>query len=169
MNTYKIRINPDIRHALSSVEPTLTKKMLVDAIPDIVVRGMSDRQWGPRIIDVQLDRATHEQALEEIVSAVQWFGFSLAEAVVSEWADNATERAIRWMLGEGAVDVAAENPAVGILAAIIGGVVGLFVSTEERKLEAQYEAHRLYYGWAFRETPRQQLAGPLLRPVVSPG
>ena len=63
--------------------------------------------------------------------------------------------------------------ALAILVALAGRLmiaegVGLFVSSEERKLHAQYEANQLYYGWTLRQIPQQQLSGQSHQPGFSP-
>ena len=154
INTYRLVVRPDIRLARGlPIEPPLTSDMVVGAIPGVVVREVSEHQWGPRVVDVQLDRDTHDQALDDIERAVEAFGFSVAEAVVSEWAGDVTKAAIRSVIG----DAAMEDPVVAFLVAIAADVVGLFVSSEERKLQARYEANRLYFGWdpgRFRSSSR---------------
>ena len=153
INTYRLVVRPDIRLARGlPIEPPLTSDMVVGAIPGVVVREVSEHQWGPRVVDVQLDRDTHDQALDDIERAVEAFGFSVAEAVVSEWAGDVTKAAIRSVIG----DAAMEDPVVAFLVAIAADVVGLFVSSEERKLQARYEANRLYFGWDLRQIPQQQ-------------
>jgi hypothetical protein len=155
-NTYELVAHPDIRRALSSpggpVEPQLTEGMLKSAIPDLIVEVLTKRQSGPRVVQVQLDRPTHEQALDEIYAAVERFGFQLGPAIVSELSSNATEAAVRSVIG----DAAMEDPVVAFFVATAADVVGLFVSSEERKLQARYEANRLYFGWDLRQIQQQQ-------------
>jgi len=157
-NTYQFVAHPDIRRALSSpggpVEPLLTEDMLQAAIPGLIVEELTKRQYGPRVVNVQLERPTHEQALDEIFAAVERLGFRLGPAIVSEWSSNVTEAAIRSVVG----DAAMEDPVIGFLVAIAAEVVGLFVSSEEQKLQARYEAQPLYFGWELRQIPQQPLS-----------
>ena len=85
-------------------------------------------------------------------------------AIDGEWSSNATEAAIRSVIG----DAAMEDPVVAFFVAIAADVVGLFVSSEERKLQARYEANRLYFGWELRQIPQQQSSVQGHRPGFSP-
>jgi hypothetical protein len=169
MNTYRIVARPDIRYAISTVEPPLTTAMLMQAIPDAVIREVSQYQWGPRVIDLGLDRDSHDEALNRIAPVLQRFGFSVAEVIVSEWASDAAEAAVRLLLGDGVVDAAATNPFAGALVAVAGVVAGAVVSKQEKKLRARYEAHQLYSGaWSYAKIERQSSQRQRIQPGFSP-
>ena len=167
--TYDLVFQPDVRRALSvGREPQLTAAMLEDALPGCSVVEPIEEQWGPRRVHLRHDRPTPEQALQEIASAAPQLGFFIGNVIVNKWAGDAGERAARWLLGDGTVDAAAANPIDGILVYIIGTIVRAVVSEEERKLEAQYEARQLYFGWTLREIPQQQRSVQGVRPGFSP-
>jgi hypothetical protein len=156
--TYDLIFQADVRRALSiGREPQLTASMLERALPGCSLVEPIEDQWGPRRVHLQHDRPTPEQALQEIASVAPQLGFFIGNAIVNKWAGDAGERAARWLLGDGTVDAAAVNPIDGILVYIIGTIVRAVVSEEEHKLEAQYEARQLYFGWTLTEIPQQQL------------
>ncbi len=130
--------------------------MLEDALPGCSLVEPIEEQWGPRRVRLRHDRPTAEQALQEIASVAPQLGFFIGNAIVNKWAGDAGERAARWLLGDGTVDAAAANPIDGVMVYIIGTIVRAVVSEEEHKLEAQYEARQLYFGWTLREIPQQQ-------------
>jgi acetolactate synthase regulatory subunit len=169
MNTYRIVARPDIRYAISTVEPPLTTAMLAQAIPDAIIREVSQYQWGPRVVDLGLDRDSHDEALNRIVSVLRRFGFSVAEVIVSEWASDAAEAAVRSVLGDGVVDAAATNPIAGALVVVAGAVASAVVSEQEQKLRARYEAHQLYSGaWSYTQIEWQSSQGQRVQPSFSP-
>lgn len=160
--TYDLIFQPDVRHALSvGHEPQLTAAILEDALPGCSLMEPIAEQWGPRRVHLRHDRPTAEQALQEIASIAPQLGFFIGNAIVNKWAGDTGERAARWLLGDGAVDAAA-NPIDGVLVYIIGTIARAIVSEEEHKLEAQYEARQLHSGWTLTELPQQQTSGPSL-------
>ncbi len=154
MRTYDLIFQPDVGCALSvGREPQLTAAMLEQALPGCSVVEPIEDQWGPRRVHLQHDRPSPKQALEEIASLAPQLGFFIGNAIVNEWAGDAGERAARWVLGDGALDAATVDPVDAILAVIIGKVVSAVAGKEERKLEAQYEARQLYFGWTLNAIP----------------
>lgn len=151
MHTYEVTLRPDIRLARRAAEPLLTRDMLLDALPGATILALSEQQWGPRVLNVRLERQSHEDTLQEIREVAARFGFALVEAIVSEWTDDAAERAVRWILGDGAVDAAASDPVVGVAAFVIGAIAGAAAGNAEKQLVKRYEAHSLRYGWSLRE------------------
>jgi len=167
--TYDLIFQPDIRRALSvGREPQLTAAMLEDALPGCSLVEPIDEQWGSRRVHLRHDRPTAEQALQEVASVAPELGFFIGNAIVNKWAGDAGERAARWLLGDGTVDAAAANPIDGVLVYIIGTIVRAVVSEEEHKLETQYEARQLYFGWTLTEIPQQQPSQPSLAPSLWP-
>jgi hypothetical protein len=108
------------------------------------------------------------EALQEIASVAPKLEFFIGNAIINKWAGDAGERAARWLLGDGTVDAGAANPIDGVLVYVIGTIVRAVVSEEEHKLEAQYEARQLYFGWTLTEIPQQQPSEPSLAPSLWP-
>jgi hypothetical protein len=167
--TYDLLFQPDVRRALSvGREPQLTAAMLEGALPGCSLMEPIEDQWGPRRVHLRHDRPTPEQALQEIASVAPKLGFLIGNAIVNKWAGDAGERAARWLLGDGTVDAAAADPIDGVLVYIIGTIVRAVVNEEEHKLEAQYTARQLYFGWTLTEIPQHQPSGPSLAPSLWP-
>lgn len=145
--SYEVIFQPDIRRATQIVrEPIVTEALLEQLLPGSSLRESIKQQWGPRSIHVQLDRPSHEQALEDIARAAAQLGFSIGIAVVNEWVDDAGERAARWLLGDGALDVADIDPVDAVLVYLVGTGVRFVVGREEQKLKARSAANWLYFG-----------------------
>jgi hypothetical protein len=92
LRTFSFIARPDVRYAIGlPSEPKLTEATLRDAIPGAVIRALGSQQWGPRTVDIRLDRSTREQALDEIILVLRNFGFALGEIIISEWTDDAAQ------------------------------------------------------------------------------
>ncbi len=166
--TYRIVFHPNIRRALSVArEPSLTAALLAEVINGCSVVEPIQDHWGPRRVHLQLDRPSREQALSEIETGAVQLGFDIGRVIVNEWAGDAGERAARWLLGDGAVDAAAANPAYALLVALAGTLAKTFVKDEEKKLTAQYTAQRLYYGWTFVELPERPRSSQMERLLLA--
>jgi hypothetical protein len=169
MNTYKIVARPDIRYALAGGAP-LTENALKNALAGLMVRELREDELGRIVIDVRFQRPTHERALNEIVSVVRQFGFSIVEVTVSELVSKTIERAIFGLLGGGAVGIASENPVVAAVAAAVGLVAGGLAGAEAHRLQTIYDARWNYHDrcWVLRQIP-QQPSARRLQPDFSQG
>jgi hypothetical protein len=170
MKTYKIVVEPKPYFTLPGSGSALTEDVLTEALAGVVVRELSDEdQLGHRTIHVQLQRPTDAQALNELVSLAERLGFKVIEAKVSEWVDEATERAILGLFGGGLVGGVAENTVVAITGALAGAIVGLITGAAVEKLKAEYQARRDYQGnWSFQQIDRRPPSAPGFQPGFSP-
>lgn len=158
MKTYRLVVRPDIRLAAHGLLSPLTEDALTQAISDVVVRELSGAHYGRQVVDVALRRQDDDEALSEIVAALENLGFSFVEATVSEWASG---MAVKAMGAAGGFVVGAgisENLAVGLVASAIGTFIGHLVGDATRQVVGDYRAHRDYRGvWVFGEmVPHQQ-------------
>jgi hypothetical protein len=169
MKTYKIVARPNVYFVQPGLGPLISESIIVEALAGVAVRELSEDQQGNRIIDVKLNRPTDAQALEEIIGFVQQLGFSVVEATVSKWINEAVEKAVLRLLGGGgAVGVATKNGIATTIGAAFGALFGGIIGAEAHKLKAEYEARRDYQGnWAFRQIS-QQPASSVIRPGLSP-
>jgi hypothetical protein len=169
MKTYKIVVESKLFFSLPGRGSALTEDVLTEALAGVVVRELSEDQVGHRTIHVQLERPSDAQALNELVSLVDELGFTVIEARVSEWVDEAVGRAILGFFGGGLVGSAAENTVAAITGALAGAIVGLITGAAVQKLKAEYEARRDHQGnWSFHRIDRQPPSAPGLQPGFSP-
>jgi hypothetical protein len=145
----------------------LTKDMLVNAIADVVIREVSRAAQGQRVVDVQLERPSHEDALDELVPVLAQFGFSYVEATISEWVGKTVDGVIAGAGGGGLLGSGSKNPVVMLAGAVIGAVVGGWVGSEARHIEVEYQARwKRQRGWVLTELPRQQSVASRLEPAL---
>lgn len=171
MKTYRLQVHPNIDYALAvRYMPSLTEDAILEALPDATVRELISLGSGHYILDVQLQRPSPEQALNEIIAVLWNLGFRYLEAAVSEWASEAAERAVVGLLGGGAVTAPSENSTVISVAAIMGAVIGGLTGLGMHKLRAEYEARWDHQEgcWMLRKLPPQQQPQQRLRPGFSP-
>ncbi len=145
-STYRVRLSPAV---LQLAGTGLSRDSLERSIAGVVVREVINERFGNHVLDLELTRNSHEEALNEILIAAQQLGYSIVEATVSEWADQLIEQAAAGALGAGTVTgLATKNPeaavAVGLVGMIIGGIAGAHIE----KIKAVYAARPTYpSGW----------------------
>lgn len=169
MNTYRLQIQPDVRHALAGqAVPSLTEDAVAQNLAGVVIRELATTGWGPSAIDLHLQRPTHEEALNDIAVAVQELGYSIVEATVSEWADALVEGAVIGALGGGAIGSASQDPGVVLVAALAGTIAGAVAGSRIKNLEVIYQVQwTRASGWVLTPLP-QQHPNAVFRPGFSP-
>jgi uncharacterized membrane protein len=159
LHTYRIVTRPDIRYAhVGQIGLPLRAESLVGLLSGLVVnQAPSEDRLGRFIVDLSLDGQDPEEALSDIADAVKLLGFSVVEATVSEWADEATEQAVLYALSGVLVGGATtENPTVALVAGAVGAIIGHLAGSQVRKLTHQYEARPLRFGWHIQDIGGQQ-------------
>lgn len=137
--------------------PTL--EALAQFLPGVVIRGhaqLPDRQG--YLIEVQLDRQSHEQALDEIEQAVARFGLQVIEAYVIEVATATAETALAGGASGGAIGATSKNPTAALAGALIGLAVGAAVGSQVERIVAAYAVRRPPPGqpWELVPVPLRQ-------------
>jgi hypothetical protein len=169
MKTYKIVVEPKLYYPLPGFGSALTEDVLVEAIAGVVVRGLGQDRLGRPTIDVQLERPTEAQALNELVGLMEELGFSVIETTVIHWVDEAVDRAILGLLGGGVLGGATENGVVAAAGALTGAIVGWITGAEVQKLKAEFQARRDYEGnWSLHQIDRRPPPAPGFQPEFSP-
>jgi hypothetical protein len=102
------------------------------------------------LLELALNRPSHEDALNEIAVALQQLGYSWLDATITEWADNMFGGAIVGALGCGTVG-ANSDAATGALAALVGLLIGAVVGSLINTVKVVYTVHWTGGGW--RLTP----------------
>ncbi|MBV9604953.1 MAG: hypothetical protein JO027_07595 [Solirubrobacterales bacterium] len=147
MNTYRLRLAADPRYRTPYGIPAIEADALAELVGGVAIRELTALEWGHWMLDVALARASHEQALDELVGAAAQLGFSYVNATVSEWADRAAEGALFGALGGGGVGVTAtRDPELTAVASLFGILVGGWVGSRLQRVEVQFEARRLSVG-----------------------
>lgn len=159
MKTYRVLAKPDIRKAIA-VRPALGESTLSAAIADLAVRELSEDRFGQVMVDVQLKRSTHEQALGEIAQAIEGAGYALLRASVQEWVSAEAQRAGiaagTFAIGTGASKSPLVGAAVGVGATLVAEWAGLTVD----RVAAEYAATQDLLGeWTLTRLPRNAGAG----------
>jgi hypothetical protein len=164
MNTYTIQIQPVLQF------PSLfTQQALEEVLEDVTVRELTETAQGSYKLDLRLKRADHYEALNDIFLAAQQLGYSIVEATVTEWVDQAVESAIVGLLSGGALGSASENPEIALVAALIGGLAGAVAGSRVRKVKIAYQVVPRYpSGWTLKEIPQKQPSGQGFQPGFSP-
>lgn len=98
MNTYRLRVRPIQRLTRTGWNtPGLSSEPLIGQLTEGSLRELSSEDSYHWLIVVKMTRETHEQAVDELLLAVQRLGFE----VVNAWADRAVEGAFLGLAGGG--------------------------------------------------------------------
>jgi hypothetical protein len=166
-HTYRIRVQPQRYHGLLHGLQPLSANSLVNSIEGVVVRELVNGNPGELSIDLQLQRLSHEQALNEILVAVQELGYSWLQATITEWADNAVGGFVLGGLGCGAAGASSGNSEAGLFLAVVGAVVGAVLGSYVESVKVIYEVHWTPTGWRLVELQPQQAPAFGLQPRLA--
>lgn len=146
MSNYRIRAR---RHT----HPRLGGEGISDAaigwlIPDAVLVELAT-EAAEAVVEVQLERETHLEALNEIFAALQRLGYSVIESTVSDWVDRSIETAILAALGVGSgAHTVAKNAKITVAVGLLAAIVGHWAGKHLGRLEVVYELVLTPSGWS---------------------
>jgi hypothetical protein len=148
-HVYRIRVRPQRYFGLVAAgAPALSPQALAASFAGAVVHELTQTEWGDHVITLQLQRPTHEDALNEILTVVEQFGYSVIESTVTEWATSAARGALYGVGGGGVLGIGSRDPAFAVGSAVIGLVVGALVGSVVAQVKVIYQVHRAFpSGW----------------------
>jgi hypothetical protein len=164
-HTYTVRIQPQRHHLLASMAP-LSNESLANAIEGAIVHSIVPGDRGGHDLHVQLQRPTHEEALNDLLVAVQRFGYSWVEATVTEWADNMLAGFLLGGLGGGTAGASSGDGGTSLALAAIGSVVGAVIGSFIDSVKVVYAVHWNGMGWQLVELAPVP-AAPATRPQLA--
>lgn len=168
MPTYRVHAYPTnpYFHGAFPGHNAFTAESLAQALAPVIIQELVAAPQGGYDIMVDMRRQDHAEAIADIENALSSFGYSMTQAVVTEWATSTLESAIVGIGAGGLVGGSATRNQIGaLISAAIGCLVGLGVGSSMRRVVAMYQADRLRhypYGW-------QLTALPLPGPDAAPG
>lgn len=168
-NSYRFRARPlyphfgDDTHNVFAqpASPQLNATTLGESFAGAVVRQLIENADGSYDAEVDLQRATHQDALNEIANVLVGAGFQVAEAEIIEWTTSWLEGAIAGALGGGAIGGAIGSAAGMFIGALIGTEVGAIGGTLQRKVVHVIDARMNYHcpgGWQLAVRPQESKA-----------
>jgi hypothetical protein len=165
-HTYRVRIQRQRHYALIAHQlPALSQETLVQALGGAIVREISQGDHGNYFVDLQLRRDSHEQALNEILIAVQNVGYSWVEATVTEWADETASGALAGFVGGGIAGGSSGDGGAALLLGLFGALVGAAVGSFIERHKVVYTVHWTARGWVLQ--PQTQQAPTGLQPRLA--
>jgi hypothetical protein len=169
-NTYEVRIRPTAVRALMQLgAQPFSPEVLGRSLAGATIRQLSQEEWGDYTLTLHLQRETHEQALNEILLAVQEYGYWIVAGTVNEWANAAGQAAFAGVLGGGAIGSRASDPWVALGAIVFGGLLGAAAGSFVEDLKVVYQVRPGYpSGWVLTPMPRQAQAEPAFQPGFTP-
>lgn len=170
-SSYKLRINPAygslsvLNVFAQQAPPKLTSNSLARAFAGAVVRQFAEYGDGSYVVEIDLPRQSHAQALNEIVNVLVRAGFQVGEVQVTEWTTSWMEGAIAGAIGGGAIGTGIASVAGLIFGALIGAEVGAVGGMFQRKVIRTFDAVQNQFvqgGWQL--TVRRPEVAPLISP-----
>ncbi len=157
MNTYQFRAIPRTFFASPGL-PQLTAEAILQTLAGSAVHQLSGTPTSGYDVHLQLDRQAHHDALHDIRVAMEQLGFTVGQAIVTEWLTSTLELAVIGGAGGGALGGATKDPWAMAACAVLGVVAGAVVAQFMRAVKARYDAQLLHpygpNGWYL--TPQQQ-------------
>ena len=167
MNSYRIRTwsaAPMI--SMWEARPALDARMIGESLAEVVVRELTQNKDGSWTLDLQLNRSSHAEALDEIMALVAQAGFQWAEIEVTEWATKWVEGLLLGG-GGGALLGGTTDTLTGLLAGLVGGAIaGLGVALVRPTVARILDAERNQFvqgGWQLTPKPPST---PVREPLV---
>lgn len=118
---------------------------LIGSIPGALLRGLVELpNWQGFDIEIQMDRRTHEEALDEIDASLGHFGLRLAEGYIVEVATAALESALAAGASGGLIGSGTKNAGAALAGALLGLAVGAAVGSQIEHVVAAYSVRRAY-------------------------
>ena len=157
MTRYHLNLQPQLRSGFAYGQPGLTPDAIALLIPDATVHEItSDGPGYGATLDIELERQTREEEINEISAAAQRLGYSIVNGEVSAWVNAETQGIIAGAISGAGFGFALEKPEVALILAIAGGLAGSWV------------ASRLAHYEPILELRRPHRAGPLEFVAVQP-
>jgi len=158
-HTYRVHLQRQPHYALLHDGQSFSADALTSAVQGAVVREVLQAAHGGYVVDIQLHRSSHEEALNDILVAAQQLGYSWLQATVTEWADNALGGFVVGGLGGGVAGSSSGDGTVRFFVALLGSIAGAVIGSFINSVKVVYEVRWTPTGWQLVEVP----------PVAAPG
>jgi hypothetical protein len=154
--SYKLKLEPTLRYPLPLTPELVAERLASDAL----VHGFASHPSGSRVVSVglQRDRDSHEEALNELLLAVEEVGYTFVEAEITKIADRALEMAFGGSVGGLGIGSRTETAEGAVLGTMAGWCIGLLVGANVKKVEIMYRVQWTSAGWRFARVPPRQAA-----------
>jgi hypothetical protein len=146
---YRLRLRPQIGgYPRRRPQVMPFAETVAQSVEGAVIYEFGQDDLGDHALHVGLTRATHEQALDELFTRTQQFGYAWVSATISQWVDEAVSGAILGSLGAGAIGARANNELVLAGAALVGAFAGRAIGAQVGREEVVFHVQRAYpSGW----------------------
>lgn len=166
MNSYRFYARSYYpRYALWGGAPSLSTDALAQSVAGVIVREIVETNDGGYVVDVQLQRNAHEDALNEIFAVAEQAGFQIVEATVTEWVTSWIEGLLFGAGGGTIVGAELRQDAGALIGLFVGAAVGAIGGALKPKIKAQYHAQRnilVQGGWLLTPIQPEPPAAPAL-------
>lgn len=158
---YKLKLGPMLRYPSALTVESLAARLADDA----VIQEFASHPSGACVVNVglQKDHDSHEDALNELLWAVQELGYSFAEAEITKIADRAIEMAVGGGLSGLGAGSTTKNGEIAAFAGVVGWFAGLLIGAQMEKVEVIYRAQRTGTGWHLVRVVPQPAPRPALQ------
>jgi hypothetical protein len=159
MNTYRFLAYPKSPLWANPSLQDLDAAGITRSIAGAIVHRLEPDSMGQFIVELALERPFHGAALDDITSGLEAMGWTVSQAIVTEWVTEAVTGAT-FGTGVGAVaGLSTEDPVGFFVLTVLGLAVGAGVGSLFKKIRAQHHGtrrpHYVGGGWELALLPPQ--------------
>ena len=155
MNTYRFLAYPRAplwaNPSLQGLDAAVVRRSIAGAI----VHRLERDSFGQFILELQVERVDHGDAMNDIASGLESMGWTLSQAIITEWATQAVAGATFGTGAGAATGLSSEDPATFLVLTVLGLAVGAVVGSLFSEVRKQYlvtrRPHYMGGGWDFAE------------------
>ena len=158
MHTYRFHVTPTYPtfYSIYGQLPVLSKELVSKTFLGVILNELTPVPNGGYTVEMHSGHADRGEVMRVIEQGFGQLGFSLAQALITEWATSIVEGALIGGTGGGVIGSSSKQAGPTAAGAIIGLVVGGLVGAAMRRAVATYRADRQHpyrysptarYGW----------------------
>lgn len=160
MNTYRFLTYPKSPVWANPSVQLLDAAAITRSIAGAIVHRFEPDQMGQFVVELALERQFHGDALDEIAASLEAMGWTVSQAVVTEWVTEAVAGATFGGGAGAAAGVSTKDPLAFVVITMLGLAVGAGIGSLFRKIRSRYHATRrpryLGDGWELALLPAQE-------------
>jgi hypothetical protein len=159
MNTYRFLAYPKPPLWANPGLQPLDNAAVTRSIEGAIVHYLEPDSLGQHIVAIALERQFHGDALDDIAVGLEAMGWTVSQAIVTEWVTETLTGATFGTGAGAAAGLSTKDPIVFLVLALLGMIAGAGVGSLFRSIRAQYQANRqphyLGSGWELIPLPAQ--------------
>lgn len=159
MNTYRFLTYPKSPLWSNPSLRSLDAAGITRSIAGAIVHRLEPDSMGQFIVELALNRQFHGDALDDIASGLERMGWTVSQAIVTEWVTETVAGATFGASAGAVAGLSSKDPVAFAVLTVLGFAIGAGVGSLFTKIRAQHQATRrpryLGDGWELALLPAQ--------------